>query len=348
MPDPRPCGRVDRRRPVRRCPGDASLRGWLGGGARRALVTGLTGQDGSFLAELLLAEGYAVHGHGARRPPRRARRGVEHLRDRVERGARATCSTPRALRAAVRGGAPAGALPPRGAVLRACLLGGSRPDARRDRGRDGDAAGGGARHGCPRSAVFVAALGRDVRRRRARAPSASTRPAARDTPYAIAKLAAHRAGRKLPRATTACMRASGILYNHESERRPERFVTRKITRAAAAIKLGLAERAARSGTSRPCATGPSQGTSCGAAWLMLQRERARGLTCSPAGTAHTVGECAAGRRSIRRAWRSTRSCGALDESLVRPAEVDHLIGDASKARTALGGSRRRASSSSSG
>ena len=72
-------------------------------------------------------------------------------------------------------------------------------------------------------------------------PQREDTPCWPETPYATAKLAAHQLVGQL-RGNDGLFACSGILYNHESERRPESFVTRKITRAAAAIKLGLAER----------------------------------------------------------------------------------------------------------
>ena len=71
-------------------------------------------------------------------------------------------------------------------------------------------------------------------------PQREDTPCRPETPYATAKLAAHQLVGQL-RAHDGLFACSGILYNHESERRPEYFVTRKITRAAAAIKLGLAD-----------------------------------------------------------------------------------------------------------
>ena len=203
-----------------------------------ALVTGLTGQDGSFLAELLLDTGYGSPGM-IRRPPTRAAR---LLRASAGPG-RARRRRPARSAEPPRGGGEhvaRRALPPRRAVVRARLLAALRPATLAAiAGVDRDAA-----RGRPRPQPADAR----VRRRRParcsaprpRARSARTRPCRPETPYATAKLAAHQLVGQL-RAHDGLFACSGILYNHESERRPESFVTRKITRAAAAIKLGLAD-----------------------------------------------------------------------------------------------------------
>ena len=92
-----------------------------------------------------------------------------------------------------------------------------------------------------------------------------------ETPYASAKLVAHQLVGQL-RAHDRLFACSGILYNHESERRPERFVTRKITRAAAAIKLGLAGEVVL-GDVTAIRDWSFAGDVVRGAWLMLQQER---------------------------------------------------------------------------
>ena len=192
----------------------------------RALITGLTGQDGSFLAELLLEKGYEVTGSAR---GRRASLGcAEHLREQVEL-VDGELLEPATLRAADRARAAERDLPPGGALVRARLLGAPRRDAARDRRRDRGGARGGARARPGDARVFVAASGA-IFGERARARRTSDTPCRPTTPYAIAKLAAHQLVGAL-REHDGLHASSGIVFNHESERRPERFVTRRITRA---------------------------------------------------------------------------------------------------------------------
>ena len=202
----------------------------------RALVTGLTGQDGSFLAELLLAEGYAVTGM-VRGAPRATLGAAEHLRGQVG-VVGGELLDPTSLRAAVE------AVRPRELYH---LAAPSFVPASWEDPAQAIAAIAGAtaallvavREVDPSIRMFVAssgamfgAAGESPQREQTRC-----RP---DTPYAVAKLAAHELVGAL-RAHDGLYACSGILYNHESERRPEQFVTRKVTRAAAAVELGLAD-----------------------------------------------------------------------------------------------------------
>ncbi|HEX3451751.1 MAG TPA: GDP-mannose 4,6-dehydratase, partial [Solirubrobacteraceae bacterium] len=200
-----------------------------------ALITGLTGQDGSFLAEQLLEEGYRVSGlfHGGSGAPLGA---SEHLRSRLEL-IPGELLDHASLRAALERVHPhelyhlaAPSFVPdsweRPAQTLAAITGASTVLLEAVRELD------------PAIRVFVASSG-------AMFGAAAEIPQREDTccrpenPYAVAKLATHQQIAAL-RAHDGLYACSGILYNHESERRPERFVTRKITRAAAAVKLGLA------------------------------------------------------------------------------------------------------------
>ena len=106
-------------------------------------------------------------------------------------------------------------------------------------------------------------------------PQREDTPCRPETPYATAKLAAHQLVGQL-RGHDGIFACSGILYNHESERRPESFVTRKITRAAAAIKLGLADEVVL-GDLSAVRDWSFAGDVMRGAWLMLQQDAARRL-----------------------------------------------------------------------
>ena len=163
-------------------------------------------------------------------------------------------------------------------------------------------------------------------------PQRESTPCRPTTPYAIAKLAAHQLAGAM-RAHDGLYACSGIVFNHESERRPHQFVTRTITHAAAQIKLGLAEEVTL-GSLDAVRDWSFAGDAMRGAWLMLQQDRARGL-------------CVRQRRwaDCRRSWRETAfACVGLqaeryvrmDPKLVRAPERTASVGDPTKARTQLG------------
>jgi GDPmannose 4,6-dehydratase len=299
---------------------------------RTALITGLTGQDGSFLAELLLERGYHVtglvrdaDGGGGEQP--RSLGSAEHLRGQVEL-VHGDLLDPATLREAVaRVGAaeiyhlaapsfvPASWERP-GETIRA--IAGSTA-AILEAARELDA---GAR-------VFVAASGAifgDARE----SPQNENTPCRPQTPYAIAKLAAHELVGAL-REHYGLHASSGIAFNHESERRPERFVTRRVTRAAAAISLGRQDELTL-GSLDAVRDWSFAGDVVRAAWLMLQQERPGDYVLA-SGAAHTVAELA----------RAAFACVDLDverylrvePALIRAPETTPSVGDPSRARALL-------------
>jgi GDPmannose 4,6-dehydratase len=124
---------------------------------------------------------------------------------------------------------------------------------------------------------------------------------------------------------------SGILFNHESPRRGLEFVTRKVTDGVARIKLGLADSLSLGNLDAHRDWGFA-GDYVRAMWLMLQQERADDYVIST-GESHSVRELvevAFGHVGLE--W---QKFVRLDPKLLRPAEVDHLVGDCSKARNTL-------------
>lgn len=298
-----------------------------GGGSRRALVTGVTGQDGSFLAELLLGRGYDVV--GMIRPPADESLGAaEHLRDRL-RLVPGDLLDPDSLRAVVADAQPdelyhlaAPSFVPDSwlrpaetlsaiAQSTAVLL-----EAVRD-------AGAGTR-------VFVAGSGA-IFGATPDSPQREDSPCWPDSPYATAKLAAHQLVGQM-RAQQGVFACSGILYNHESERRPESFVTRKITRAAAAIKLGLGEKLVLGDVSA-VRDWSFAGDMVLGAWLMLQQEEPDDYILAT-GTGRTVAEFA--EQAFAYAGLSLDDYVSFDASLRRPPEPTARVGDSSRARERLG------------
>ena len=182
----------------------------------------------------------------------------------------------------------------------------------------------------PAIRVFVASSG-TIFGEAPESPQREDTPCRPETPYAIAKLAAHLQVGAL-RAHDGLYACSGILYNHESERRPQQFVTRKITRAAAAVKLGLAQDVVL-GDLRAVRDWSFAGDILRGAWLMLQQERPDDYILA-SGAPHTVGELADAAFACvgLRAEEHVR----VDPALVRAPEATPLVGDPAKARRVLG------------
>lgn len=292
-----------------------------------ALITGLSGQDGSFLAELLLEKGYRVSGL-VRDDRAQSLGSSEHLRDQVEL-VRGDLLEPQTLRAAVeRTGAseiyhlaapsfvPASWERP-GETMRA--IAGSTAailEAVRDLGAQ--------------TRVFVAASGAifgDTRE----SPQNEDTPCRPATPYAIAKLAAHELVGAL-REHDALHASAGIAFNHESERRPERFVTRRITRGAAAIALGRQDELTL-GALDAVRDWSFAGDVMHGAWLMLQQDRPGDYVLA-SGVAHTVADFA--RTAFACVDLDAERYLRVDSSLVRARESTPSVGDPSRAHERLG------------
>jgi GDPmannose 4,6-dehydratase len=295
--------------------------------ARTALITGISGQDGSFLAELLLAEGYEVVGlvHGS---SERSLGCSEHLRERVTL-LPGDLLDPASLRAAVEQARPreiyhlaAPSFVPasweRPREVSAAIVGSTAAilEAVRDIDRD--------------MRVFVSASGA-IFGEAPESPQREDTPCRPTSPYSIAKLAAHQLVGAL-RAHDGLHASSGILYNHESERRPERFVTRRITRGAAAISLGLQDELTL-GSLLAVRDWSFAGDIVRGAWLMLQQERPGDYVLA-SGAGHTVAELA--HVAFACVGLDAERYLQVDPSLVRPAETTPSVGDPRKARALLG------------
>jgi GDPmannose 4,6-dehydratase len=150
-------------------------------------------------------------------------------------------------------------------------------------------------------------------------------------PYAVAKLAAHQLTGRL-RAHDELFACSGILYNHESERRPESFVPRKISRAAAAIKLGLA-REVTLGALDAVRDWSFAGDIVRGAWLILQHDRPDDYVLA-SGVGHTVADLA--HTAFACVGLDAQEYVRVDPALLRLAETMPLVGDPTRAREVLG------------
>ena len=295
--------------------------------APSALITGLTGQDGSFLAELLLERGYRVSGliRGALEEPLGA---SEHLRGQLEL-VRGELLEPDTLRAAVEQVRPA--------EIYHLAAPSFVPDSwRRPQQTMSAIAGSTAaileavRAIDPRMRVYVPASGSifgDARE----SPQREDTPCRPQTPYAIAKLAAHQLVGAL-RAEDGLYACSGIVYNHESERRPERFVTRRITRGAAAIALGL-QQELMLGDLDAVRDWSFAGDIMRGAWMMLQQADPEDYILA-SGVPRTVAELA--RTAFACVDLDAERYLRVDPALVRSTETTVSAGDPGKARERLG------------
>jgi len=304
---------------------------------RRALVTGVTGQDGSYLAELLIAKGYEVHGVIRRASTFNTGR-IDHLyRDPHDPEARLFLHH--------------GDLSD-GSGLRH-LVEQAQPDEIYNLGAQShvrvsfdapeytaDVTGSGTLRLLAAFRDYQRASGKDVRFYQAgssemfgsaRPPQSEATPFHPRSPYAVAKVSAHWYAVNF-RESYDLFIANGILFNHESPRRGETFVTRKITRAATRIKLGLQERLYLGNLDAKRDWGFA-GDYVEAMWRMLQAERPDDFVVAT-GEAYSVRELL--DRTFGALDLDWNAHVTIDPRYFRPAEVDHLLGDASKARSALG------------
>ncbi len=292
-----------------------------------ALLTGFSGQDGSFLAELLLEKGYRVTGL-VRASAEGSLGSSEHLRGRVE----LVCGDlldPASLRTAIEQVRPA--------EIYHLAAPSFVPASWERPGETIDAIVGSAaailqaaRDADRETHVFVSASG-SIFGEALESPQREDTPCRPTSPYAIAKLAAHQLVGVL-REHDGLHASSGIVFNHESERRPEQFVTRKITRAAAAIALGLQDELAL-GSLDAVRDWSFAGDMMLAAWLMLQQDRADDYVLA-SGVPHTVAELA--RTAFACVDLDAERYLRVDASLVRPPERTPSVGDPRKARERLG------------
>jgi GDPmannose 4,6-dehydratase len=162
-------------------------------------------------------------------------------------------------------------------------------------------------------------------------PQRETTPFYPRSPYGVSKVFAHYITVNY-RESYDLFAVSGILFNHESPRRGLEFVTRKVTDGVARIKLGLASSLSLGNLDAHRDWGFA-GDYVRAMWLMLQQERPDDYVVAT-GEAHSVRELV--EIAFGHAGLDWQQYVKLDPALIRPAEVDHLIGDAGKARSELG------------
>lgn len=303
---------------------------------KKALITGITGQDGSYLAELLLTKGYEVHGI-VRRSSSINRGRIDHL-NKFCQGGEGTLHL------------HYGDLGDSVALVK--LLYHLQPDeiynlAAQSHVRVSfdipeytiDATGAGA--GRILEAIVEAGIGKKVRFYQASSsemfgkvqevPQKETTPFWPRSPYACAKVMAHWLTVNY-RESYDMFACSGILFNHESPRRGENFVTRKITLAAAAIKLGQQDKLFLGNLDSKRDWGFAKEYVEGM-WMMLQQDQPDDFVLATNET-HSIRDfLEAAFGAVDLDWEKHVE---FDERFLRPAEVDLLIGDYSKAKAQLG------------
>lgn len=292
---------------------------------KRALITGITGQDGSHLADLLLSKGYGVHGIVRRSSSFNTGR-IDHVFERLHlhHGDMLDGGSLRRIVAAVQ--------PDEVYHLAAqshVRVSFDEPEYTMDVVAMGTLRLLEAVRECARHARFYQASSSEMF-------GDSPSPQDEDTlfrprsPYAIAKVAAHGYARLY--RTYDLFVSCGILFNHEGPRRGETFVTRKITRAAARIKLGL-QKELRLGNLTAIRDWGYAGEYVESMWRMLQHDSPEDFVVAT-GESHTVAHFAAlAFEQLGLYWKDHVR---TDQRYFRPAEVDHLRGDAGKARRILG------------
>ena len=294
---------------------------------RSALITGITGQDGSYLAELLLEKGYAVHGMVRRSSTERFDR-IEHLRDRITLH-QADLLDHRSLVDAMRAARPAEIY--NLAAMSFVAVSWIQPTLTAEfTGVGVTRVLEAVREVCP-EARFYQASSSEMFGKVREVPQTEQTPFYPRSPYGVAKAYGHFITVNY-RESYGLHATSGILFNHESARRGLEFVTRKITWHAAAIKLGMRSEL-RLGNLDAERDWGFAGDYVRAMWLMLQQEQPDDFVVAT-GVAHSVRDCV--DVAFEHAGLSVAEHVVTDPGLLRPAEVEHLIGDASKARRVLG------------
>jgi GDPmannose 4,6-dehydratase len=295
---------------------------------RSALITGVTGQDGSYLAELLLEKGYEVHGMVRRASTEKFER-IEHIRDRITLH-QGDLLDQRSLVDALRASDPAEIY--NLAAMSFVAVSWIQPTLTAEFTGVGVTRMLEAMREVCQGARFYQASSSEMFGKVLEVPQTETTPFYPRSPYGVAKAYGHFITVNY-RESYDLHATSGILFNHESERRGLEFVTRKITWHAAAIKHGLTSELRLGNLDAERDWGYAKDY-VEAMWLMLQKDTPEDYVIAT-GEAHSVRECCeiafdeAGLGDFEQYV-------VLDPAFVRPAEVDHLIGDPAKAARDLG------------
>jgi GDPmannose 4,6-dehydratase len=293
---------------------------------KRALITGITGQDGSYLAELLLEKGYDVTGVVRRSSAPNLWR-IQHLLDRIELKPADLLDQLSLIRLV-------DAVRPQELYNLAAM---SFVPASWDQPM---LTGEFNAQGVTRVLEAIRQVDTTIRLYQASSsemygkvrevPQTEATPFYPRSPYGVSKVYGHYITVNY-RESYNLFAVSGILFNHESPRRGLEFVTRKVTDGAARIKLGMADSLSL-GNLSACRDWGFAGDYVRAMWLMLQQAEPDDYVIAT-GIAHSVQDLV--EIAFARVGLDWKRYVKLDPNLIRPAEVDHLIGDSTKARTKL-------------
>jgi len=295
--------------------------------AKTALITGITGQDGSYLAELLLEQGYRVVGM-TRRSSTATDERIAHLADRLQL-VQGDLLDQASLVSAIRDARPSEVY---NLAAQSFV-----PTSWNQPVLTGEFTGLGvtrmleAIRQVDPAIRFYQASSSEMFGKVREVPQTELTPFHPRSPYGVAKAYGHFLTVNY-RESYGLHAVSGILFNHESPRRGIEFVSRKVTDGAARIALGLATELPMGNLDAERDWGFA-GDYVRAMWLMLQQPEASDYVIAT-GIAHSVRELC--RLAFERVGLDYERHVTLDPGLNRPAEIDHLRGDATRARKVLG------------
>ena len=294
---------------------------------KRAVITGITGQDGSYLAELLLEKGYEVFGLVRRSSTVNFER-IGHLQDQIELIS-GDLLDQKSLVSALQAARP----------QEVYNLGAQSfvPVSWEQPMLTGEVTGLGvtrileAIRACDENIRFYQASTSELFGKAQETPQNEQTAFYPRSPYGVSKLYAHWITINY-RESYGLFACAGILFNHESERRGHEFVTRKITNGVARIKWGLDQELSLGNLNARRDWGYA-GDFVRAMWMMLQQDEPDDYVIAT-GTSRTIGEfCEVAFAHAGLDW---RQYVVVDERFLRPAEVHTLLGDAAKAQEKLG------------
>jgi GDPmannose 4,6-dehydratase len=293
---------------------------------KKALITGITGQDGSYLGEFLLEKGYAVYGMVRRSSAQRLDR-IQHILDKLEL-IEGDLTDQSSLDNAIKTIAPDEVynLASQSFV----------PTSWNQPVLTADVTGTGATrileaiHKHKPDARFYQASTSEMFGKVQETPQNERTPFYPRSPYGVAKVYAHWITINY-RESYNIFACSGICFNHESPRRGLEFISRKVTDGAARIKLGLADKL-RLGNLEARRDWGFAGDYVEAMWLMLQQDQPEDYVIAT-GESHSVQDLV--NTAFAYVGLPLEPYVAVDAKLFRPAEVDILVGDASKAKAKL-------------
>jgi GDPmannose 4,6-dehydratase len=295
--------------------------------AKRAVITGITGQDGSYLAELLLEKGYEVVGVVRRTSAANLWR-IEHLLDRVTLKPADLLDQLSLIRLLQD-------IKPHEfynlAAMSFVPASWDQPMLTGEFNAQGVTRVLEAVRHVDSSIRLYQASSSEMFGKVREVPQTEATPFYPRSPYGVSKVFGHYITVNY-RESYGLFACSGILFNHESPRRGLEFVTRKVSDGAARVKLGLTDTLSLGNLDAHRDWGFA-GDYVRAMWLMLQQPQADDYVIAT-GVSHSVRELV--ETAFGRVGLDWQKHVKLDPALIRPAEVDHLIGDASKAKRVLG------------